>query len=147
MALMYPLRYRCYRSSLFRGLYARIYTYTRIHVQTNAYIHRHTVVEWNPSECTSYIHIYNVVELYQHLLWKSFSSWFAKRERETRWYCKQPWEVLWKIADVPTTNYIWISREVKILRWRMMSVERWMSWKPRWVVIDHYGKRISNLCQ
>lgn len=61
---------------------------------------------------------YRTVELYQHLLWKStFSSYLTG---ETRRYCKQPWEVLRKVADAPATNYIWIGWEVKILQWRSM---------------------------
>lgn len=150
MALMYPVQDRCYRSLLFRGgLYARIHT--RIHVQTNAYIyiHRRTVIGSRASARRMYTYTYNVVELYQHLLWKSFSSWLAKRERErldaTVNSLEKSFERLQTFLRLTIFELV---ERLKYYVWCLSLRDECLS-KPRWVVTEDTGHcgGMSNLCQ
>lgn len=153
MALMYPVQDRCYRSLLFRGVYMRAYTHVYTCKQTHIYIyiHRRTVIGSRASARRMYTYTYNVVELYQHLLWKSFSSWLAKRERErldaTVNSLEKSFERLQTFLRLTIFELV---ERLKYYVWCLSLRDECLS-KPRWVVIEDTGHcggtNVSNLCQ
>lgn len=152
MALMYPVQDRCYRSLLFRGVYMRAYTHVYTCKQTHIYIyiHRRTMIGSRARARRMYTHTYNVVELYQHLLWKSFSSWLAKRERERLDAVNSLEKSFERLQTFLRLTIFELVERLKYYVWCLSLRDECLS-KPRWVVIEDTGHcggtNVSNLCQ